>query len=232
MKKVILSILFAAVLVLALAVPAFATAPPPPTPHSQIWYLYDATMANKWGNTNLYMSTTGTPVNSVNVLAGTSKMWVADKIAQANVTFPNDNWVIRFGTDKDWGKTSSIANFQVDIGYWGKNPAYPSGPMFIFTTLAMSKSPVWFNNHYEAEFQAVPPGGQVVPKNTYLAVVVHNNSGADHPIYTGFKIYKQDGSWSYYYSCVTSPQSDPGYPLPELATGILLAPAYWAWVDS
>ena len=107
MKKVILSILFAVVLVLTLAAPVFA-APPPPTPHSQIWYLYDATMADKWGNSNLYMSTTGTPVNLVNVLAGTSKMWVSDKIALADVTFPNDNWIVRFGTDANWGKTNNV----------------------------------------------------------------------------------------------------------------------------
>ena len=93
-------------------------------------------------------------------------------------------------------KPITFDNFQVQIGYWGKNPLYPSGPMFIFTPLVMSHSVPWYYNHYEAEFQAVPPGGQVIPKDTYLAVVVTNLSRTDHPIYTGYKIVKADKTYS------------------------------------
>ena len=188
--------------------------------NSQVWYLYNTTANDKWGNSELYMSTTGAPSGSVGIPAGTNKMWIADKIALADVTFPNDMWAIRFATDQDWGASDNGGNFRTEIGYWGLNPAYPSGPQYIFTVLAMDSSGVWADGYYECEFKGVPDAGQTIPVGTYLAVVVYNNGGVGHPIYTGYQINPPKGS--YYYSCITSPQSDPGYPLPELATGILL----------
>ena len=166
---------------------------------------------DRWGNSELYMSTTGAPSGSVGIPAGTNKMWIADKIALADVTFPNDMWAIRFATDQDWGQTASVDNFRTEIGYWDA-----SG----FTVLAMDSSGVWTDGYYECEFKGVPDAGQTIPVGTYLAVVVYNDSGVGHPIYTGYQIDPPTGS--YYYSCLASPQSDPGYPLPELATGILL----------
>jgi hypothetical protein len=207
-KKVLLSVLFAAVLVLSLAAPVFAE-----NPGSQVFYLYSANMTDAWGNTELYMSSTqALPANSsTNIASGASEMWIADKAAQADVTYPNDNWAIRFGTDVNWGTdVNGESNFKVDIGYWDGTD---------FTVLAMDSSPVWYMNHYESQFQGVPDDGQTIPEGTYLAVVVYNNSASDHPILTGYK-FKINGSS--YYSCLTSPQSDPGYPLPEIGAIILL----------
>jgi hypothetical protein len=202
MKKILFSVLFAAMLILSLAAPVFAA-----DPGSQVFYLYSDTMNDKWGNAELYMSSTNLfPTGSTNIPAGESRMWIADKVAQADVTYPNDNWVIRFGTDQDWGD----GGFSVDIGYWDGST---------FTQLAMDKSPLWFNNYYESQFQGVPEEGQTIYEDTYLAVVVYNNSGSDHSIFTGYK-FTDNGST--YYSCVASPQSDPGYPLPELGAVILL----------
>jgi hypothetical protein len=217
MKRMILALSVVLVLCLLLAVPAAAAGP-----HSRIWYLYNTNMTDKWGNSELMMSTTGTPTGQVNVPAGTSKMWISDKIALANVAFPNDSWAIRFGTDADWGKTGAVPNFKCDIGYWDGT---------VFTILPMGGiSPVFYAGYYEMQFQSVPSVGQTVPINTYLAVVVTNNSPVGtnalaglHPIYTGQELADQSPTGkSFYYSCLTSPQSDPGYPLPELAAGILL----------
>jgi hypothetical protein len=131
----------------------------------------------------------------------------ADQIALANVTFPNDAWAIRLATDSDWRQ---FMNAQ--IGYWdGSN----------FTPLPVSTQ---FNGYdptnFIAEIEFVPAGGQTIPANTYLAFRIINTDQVSHDIYTGLQIPPDDGD--YYYSCVTSPQSDPGYPLPELAAGILL----------
>jgi hypothetical protein len=213
MKRILLSVLIVAALVLALAAPAFADDPPN---NSQVWYLNSNTMNDKWGNSELYMSTTGTPNGSINVPQGASKMWIADKVALADVTFPNDQWAIRFGTDASWGWTYDpangmpVSNFKVEIGYWDGAS---------FTVFAMDSNPVWYSSHYESQFQAVPELGQTIPQDTYLAVVVTNLNGTAHPIYTGYQI-KTNGS--YYFSCLTSPQTDPGYPLPELGAIILL----------
>jgi hypothetical protein len=178
---------------------------------SSIWYLYSDSMTDKWGNTELYMSRTLFPDGSTNVPAGGSQMWIADEIAQSNVTFPNDNWIIRFGTDEEWGNNQAGGpNFTVDIGYWDGST---------FTTMAMVSTPVWYNGYYENQFQVVPEEGQTIPKDTYMAVVVNNGDDSDHPIFTGYK-YTVNGDA--YYSCVATPQSDPGYPLPEIGAVILL----------
>jgi hypothetical protein len=210
MKKFVLVLSIVLVLCLALAVPAAAAGP-----HSKIWYLFDTTMNNSLGTPQLYMSTTGSPTGEVMISPGATKMWISDKVALANVTFPNDAWTIRFGTDMDWGP----GNFVAEIGYWNGT---------IFTVLPMVGTPVFYANHYEMQFKAVPSIGQTIPVNTYLAVTVFNNSPAGtnglagiHPIYTG--TWLPDRTGSQYFSCLTSPQSDPGYPLPELGAGILLA---------
>jgi hypothetical protein len=207
MKRIILALSVVLVLCMILAVPAAAAGP-----HSKTWYLYNTT-TNISGSPQLYMSTTGSPTGEVIIPAGATKMWISDKIALADVTFPNDAWVIRFGTDKDWG----AGQFLVKIGYWNGT---------IFTELPMVGTPVFYTNHYEMQFQAVPAAGQTIPVNTYLALTITNKVGpnvfttAAHPIYTGK--WLPDTTGSQYFSCLVSPQSDPGYPLPELGAGILL----------
>jgi hypothetical protein len=209
MKRILLALAVVLVLCLVLAIPAAASGPGPRT-----WYLYNTTQNDKWGNPELYMSTSMTPSGSVAVAAGTSKMWIADQIALADVTFPNDAWAIRFGTDADWGNgDASIPNFDAQIGYWNGT---------VFTALPIGdNSPVYSMGYYEKQFRSVPPTGQTIPVNTYLAVVLTNHSNLNHPIYTG-KWIPDTAPNSQYFSCLLSPQSDPGYPLPELAAGILL----------
>jgi hypothetical protein len=209
MKRILLALAVVLVLCMVLAVPAMAS--DPSSKGSKVWYLYSTTMNDKWSNPELYMSTSMTPSGSETVAAGTSKMWIADQIALADVTYPNDAWAVRFGTDANWGG-SSMPNFEVKIGYWSNTG---------FTELPMNATPVFYAGYYEMEFQSVPAVGQTIPVNTYLAVKVTNHSNNDHPIYTG-KWIPDSAPNSRYFSCLTSPQSDPGYPLPELAAGILL----------
>jgi hypothetical protein len=54
----------------------------------------------------------------------------------------------------------------------------------------------------------------VIPEGCYLALELKNTSTQAHYILTG------EGGKS---SCLRSPQTDPGYPLPEIAAGVLLA---------
>ena len=48
-------------------------------------------------------------------------------------------------------------------------------------------------------------------QDDYLALMIENNDSGSHTVYT-------DGR-----SSLKSPDTDPGYPVPELAAGILLA---------
>jgi hypothetical protein len=210
MKRILLALAVVLVLCMVLAVPAMAA---DPSAGSKTWLLYSTTQNDKWGNPELFMSTSMTPSGFVTVPAGTSTMWIADQVALANVTYPNDAWVVRFGTDADWGGGfTSMPNFDAKIGYWNG---------IVFTVLPMVTTPVFHAGYYEMEFQSVPAVGQTIPADTYLAVKLTNHSNSNHPIYTG-KWIPDTAPNSQYFSCVASPQSDPGYPLPELATGILL----------
>jgi hypothetical protein len=145
-------------------------------------------------------------------------MWVADQIALADVAFPNDAWVIRLATDSNWAYEMTA-----EIGYWNGD---------VFTPLPVNTQFNNYDNNFAVEIEFVPVGGQVIPEGTYLAFRLGFNSSNNgfvpetvgdvesHEIYTGKQLETPNGS--YYYSCVTSPQSDPGYPLPELAAGVLL----------
>jgi hypothetical protein len=195
-------------LLVGMAVPVFAA------PGSQTWYLDDRTIDDGFGHgaasLMLQMTTDRTGVDgSVNVTAGKSQIWIANKIALTNVLYPNDSWVIRIATDSDWS-----ANFVLDMGYWAADG---------FHALTTVDSTLWYNDGFINQFKSVisksRPGACqqfMVPKGTYLAVRITNNNGVDHTVYTG------DHSNDKYFSCVTSPQTDPGYPVPELAAGLLL----------
>jgi len=189
-------------MVLSLAAPAFAA--------TSTWYLYNATMTDKWSNTELYMSTTQGQTGHVDIGPSASKMWIANKIAAAKVTFPNDVWIARIATDADWGTMGSLCVIQ--IGYWdGTN----------FNQLVGSPVQQYYANNFEVKLEWVPAGGQTIPKDTYMAIQLTNNTAKTHPVYTGEELTIA-GVKSWYYSCLATPQSDPGYPLPEMAAGILL----------
>jgi hypothetical protein len=218
MKRLVIllsSIFLVLVLTMGLAAPVFATGGPG-KPGSQTWYLDDRTLTDAWGNTMLQMTTDQTGVSgSVDILPASPtngnnyKVWIANKIALANVLYPNDSWIIRIATDSNWSQF-----FVLNMGYWAVDG---------FHTLATIDSPTWYYDGFINQFKAVVSHSRpgecqqfMVPKDTYLAVRIWNNNGEMHTIYTG------DHGNDKYFSCVTSPQTDPGYPTPEMATGLLL----------
>jgi hypothetical protein len=209
MKRLLLSLALVLALVICLAAPAFASGGPG-VAGSQTWYLDDRTITDAWGNTMTQMTTDQSGVSgSVGIPAGEKHIWIANKIALANVMYPNDSWAIRIATDGDW-----TAKFVIDMGYWAQDG---------FHVLVTNDSPMWYYDGFINQFKGVisksRPGEChqfLVPKGTYLAVRIWNNNGVEHTVYTG------DHGNDKYFSCVTSPQTDPGYPTPEMATGLLL----------
>lgn len=210
MKRLIWSLGIVLVLILSLAAPVFARVAPVPTPHSQVWYLYSASQPDKWGNSQLYMSTTAALTGTTSIGNSQTKMWIADKIALGDVTFPNDSWVLRLATDSDWGNNGDAC--LAKVGYWdGTN----------FTPLPGSGNFKWYYQQFIAQLTFIPTTGNTIPVDTYLAFQLTNNDDATHSIYTGQEL-TVEGITSTYSSCLTTPQSDPGYPVPELATVVLL----------
>jgi hypothetical protein len=138
------------------------------------------------------------------VNSGSSQVWCVDEVAAVDVTFPDGNWVVQFRTDSDWGAMGSQC--VVEIG------SCTAAGVFTSFGLQQLVSVTWGLDilKWEAQVTSV-----TVPQGDYLAVKVYNNSVLNHTVVaatTGC----QGCSW------VASPCSDPGYPVPEAATVVLL----------
>ncbi len=138
-----------------------------------------------------------TPTASVTLTAGQSKIWLADQAAVSSVTFPDGSWVIYLKTSQNW-----LASCTAEVGYWNGSTFQP------FTTGAPTKS--WDNNTGILTIRA-QAGSETINASDFLALRVTNGDAASHDVIT-------DGN-----SWVKSPASDPGYPVPELASGVLFA---------
>jgi hypothetical protein len=149
-----------------------------------------------------------TQSGSVDIAAGGQKVWIADQQALTDVTFGGgaDAWILELVTDS-WDDIDT--ELTVEIGY--ADAAYHnfddvlSDPTEIdITTTAYITSTTYSWNSVAV----------TVPVGKYLALRLTNNSGDDHTVYTRESVYA---------SCLTSTSSDPGYPLPEIASGIAFA---------
>jgi hypothetical protein len=157
---------------------------------------------------------------------GASMLWIADEPAARGVVFPYGDWEVSLVSDEAWG-----AHYIFNPGYNSNDPlsapvilqtdmeiriGYTDGSTFTpFTdgakivSSAEKEDPTYLIIHnifVGMTSERVPPG-------CYLAFYVKNNSSKIYNIYTGENKYA---------SCLSSPQSDPGYPLPEPASVFLL----------
>jgi hypothetical protein len=218
MKRLVLALSLVLVLCLVLAIPTFAAGP---HPGRQTWHLDEEDPVTNAAYATVILPGPfqmeknggpgdGTQSGQVIVPTGEQAIWVADQMAMADVTFTNGDWVVDLVTDADWGVLGDLCF--VEIGQW-------DGAAF-FQLLP--------SGSYSFTYDFIPIGGQVglvkvvvqtgaltVDDGKWLAVRITNQdpNPNGHIIYTGEKEFA---------SCVSSPQTDPGYPLPELATGILL----------
>jgi len=138
---------------------------------------------------------------SVDIATSESLIWIADEAAAVDVTFPSGSWVIELATESDWGTLGS--NCQVTVGEW-------SGAGFSAFATNEQVSTSWSGHILKVNVQL---SSETIATGAYLAVQITNNDSVDHVVYTA-----EDAEAS----CVRSPETDPGYPVPELATGILL----------
>jgi len=132
---------------------------------------------------------------------GDTFTFFADEFANADVTFPSGKWVLNLqrlskgaGVDNLWG--NSIA---ARVGY------YDGSGYTWFGTFAHKGT----NTTGTVETYDVTISSQYVPVGDTLVVEL-TNTGLPQDI------RQSDGTNMF------SPESDPGYPLPEIAAGILL----------
>jgi uncharacterized repeat protein (TIGR02543 family) len=131
---------------------------------------------------------------SVNILGGQSVIFVSDQTASSGVSFPNDTWIVEFSTTMDWA-----SNCQAQVGSYN----LVSGKFNAFSSAATGS----YDGGYITI--AIDAGGDV-PAGDYLALRIFNKNMFAQSVVT-------DGS-----SYLSSPYTDPGYPMPELAAGLLL----------
>ncbi len=197
MKRVQVLVAMASALCLALILPLTALAA-----GSQIWYLGSTVTPAGSQMVKGDSSQTG----SVAVPNASSVVWISDQQSQG-VTFASGTWFADIATDGEWGVLGT--DCIVKIGRWNPN-----------TTLFQEFS---LTQPYEGQWSLdgtthilkvdVQMASEVVNSGDYLALKITNQSGASRLVLTG------QGSQA---SCLKSPQTDPGYPLPEVAAGILL----------
>lgn len=195
-------VLAAVVGLLVLSVAGVASAAFP-----QQWFLdSDAHPAGLSGAKVMVQNSSASANGSVLIADGASQIWCANNPTLADLTFPTgpecgSGWRIQFklaNTDQPWGGTGQGI---VQIGEWDV-AAQQFNPFITTVYDAELTSQVW------VILTQTQPG--TVHANNYLALRINNTDVNDHNILGCADSY------------VMSPCCDPGYPIPEIAAGILL----------
>jgi len=136
-----------------------------------------------------------------------SKVWIADQAAEVDVTFAADgSWKIDLVTDTPW-IDENASGCDIRIGQW-------DGTQFTFFSSVFTMVSVTWDSSI-GKYIFVLKGqsfAETVDQGNYLAIQISNTDDIGHYIHTG------EGDEA---STLTSPLNDPGYPIPELSSGIL-----------
>jgi hypothetical protein len=198
MKKVFrktgIAVILAVVLLLATTAIASAVAP-------QLWYLDSETTAPGCQMEKANGPGDDEQTGSVNIGPGNSALWLADEAALCDVTFPSGSWVTEIKTDSDWGIDGDKC--EVSVGGWDIDTGWYEIP-----TITVTK--ITWDAGFNILIILLETSSGTIYKDDYLALNVTNEDSGSHEVYT-------TGS-----SSLRSPDTDPGYPLPEIATGLLL----------
>jgi len=175
------------------------------SPGAQTWYLHN--------NNVMYKGVTNNEEESVVIGASGSNVWVADQAATVDATFSSSAWT---GQVVFASAPSAAHTFTIDIGSADADGSdfTAGGPD---ATLTGNGSATVFTYTTDA-------ASFTVPNTKYLALRITNNSSSPYTVTTGV-------TWSY----TNSPSSDPGYPIPEpstiilLGSGLTILAGYFVW---
>jgi len=154
-----------------------------------------------------YLDSTGHPVMEINgiqsgeigIPANSAVIWLTDQSTNSDVTFMSGTWTVRLDT---------LCNRSGDVGLLAQVGDYnPDGGIFTpFNTTPEI-------GYYNGEIRITINTGGTVNKSHYLALRIYDSAASGTPP----RRIITDGS-----SYLISPLSDPGYPLPEVLSGVLL----------
>ena len=144
-----------------------------------------------------------TPTGSVSIATSQKVIWLSQNDAECDVTFTTDGgWGVTLITQEDWGDA-----YTIEVGVY--NPG--GSPKFTpFDDTVITNDTFTFMTTHFVFHATVLNTNATVLSGQYLALQIGNTSGSSHTVIT-------TGG-----SLIVSPTTDPGYPLPELVTAILL----------
>ncbi|MEA1943952.1 MAG: hypothetical protein U9N07_01215 [Euryarchaeota archaeon] len=144
-------------------------------------------------------------------------IWVANQSAECDVGFSPGDWNVHL---RKWVPTPYTRSFNVSIGVWNENSLSFKSYGYVCDS---------FPNSRDVEFD-IGASGFDVQQGEYLALRVENTDPSHTTllgtIYTPFAIRTTDGYMmgeQGFKSYISSPSTDPGYPVPELPSLILVS---------
>ncbi len=150
------------------------------------------------------MSSSAQTGSTVNLMSGQTRHWVSENAVtqEGGYTFPAGEWYVWLKTDGNWAEDCIV-----DIGSWHYDVA--TGTFNDFDSLSEDLSRYWIPETSIMKIEVSGPS-ETIPDGDYLALKVTNDAVEPHEIIIGGESY------------MTAPVTDGEWPLPEIATGILL----------
>ncbi len=160
---------------------------------AQAWYLHN--------DTKMYKGNMSKQAGTLAILNGDTTNWTANEAATVDVKFPVGNWTGWLTLNATF---SAPDNFTVAVGSYNTTAGFSSAGTQEF--IGESSKTAFALDISAAEF--------TVPKGNNLSLQVTNPSAGS----AALEIKTGAGN-----SFITSPETDPGYPVPELNTTILFS---------
>jgi hypothetical protein len=144
-------------------------------------------------------------MGSETISAGGQLFLRSNQFAHSDITFPAGDWFVSIHTDSFWGDNSHWGDrCRIEVGEWDSDTS-------TFTPYNLGVSSFWSGSTRPIilRFQ-IATASVTIHKTKYLGFKIYNDHYIDHIVYTG------GGSF------FVVPQGSPDFPIPEMATLILL----------
>ena len=194
MKKGIIIVILVATLLVSMVTIVSAA--------SQIWYLDNETHLefDLLASPKVMEKTYGAQSGNVTISAGGEQIWLTEQAALVDVGIPAGGyWAITIVTDSNWSDSC-------DVYVGGYNLTTTGWCWYVIPTTELAKFWDGEDSILTVKLHAFPA---TINKTDYLALKIKNYDTVAHTVDT-------DGS-----SSLISPETDPGFPIPEPPTIVL-----------
>ena len=228
MKRILLLVLSITALVSALMLGTMGVASANTVfPTTQTWYLDAALGVSSFNQMDRDIGEDITASGTALIPQGASFIWVADEAAIHGITFPSGSFGLTLNTDKNWNvavqRLQPVPAPMIDVQVGGYDPTHTRGDENGFYWFSTNSGNLQYVRSYsyisDSEELVLLVGGPsaTIHEGDYLILQVTNldTHNISHTVY-----FDRNGNNGV--SMLSSPSSDPGYPLPEMAAGLLL----------